>query len=188
MVTKSSYFHLVIEKNDTLNNKVITELELNNYLKDNESIVFYAFVLHNKDVKESGEIEREHYHVVIVLKCPYSKTTIINDIAKCLLINKSCIGSRKIRDFVLMVQYLIHKNDKEKYQYDLLDIWTSDVNEVIGIMNEGISQFDLDINYLIELVNSCDSITSVYKELGLKKSRTYRSILIDLWKDRRNEV
>ena len=188
MVSKSSYFHLVIEKNDTLNNKVISEIELNDYLKDNESIVFYAFVLHNKDVKESGEIEREHYHVVIVLKSPYSKTTIINDIAKCLMINKNCIGSRKIRDFVLMVQYLIHKNDKEKYQYDLLDIWTSDTNEVIGIMNEGISQYDLDINYLIELVNCCDSLTSVYKELGLKKSRTYRSILIDLWKDRRNEV
>lgn len=183
MVSKSSYFHLVIERNDILNKKVISELDLNNYLKDNESIVFYAFIKHDKDIKESGELEREHYHLVLVLKNQYSKTTIINDIAQKLLINKNCIGSRKIRDFVLMVQYLIHQNDKEKYQYDLLDIWTNDTNEVITIIMDGISQYDLDINYLIELVKSCDSITSVYRELGLKKTRLYRSIVIDLWKD-----
>ena len=188
MVSKSSYFHLVIEKYDTLNNKVITEQELNNYLKNNEVITFYAFILHDKDINECGELVREHYHLIVCLKNPYSKTTLINDISSKLLINKVIVQSRLIKDFVKSVQYLLHKNDKEKYQYDLLDIWTNDTNEVIGIINEGISQYDLDIDYLIELVNCSSCITSVYKELGLKKTRTYRSIIIDLWKDRKHEI
>lgn len=185
MVSKSSSFHLVIEEYDKLNNKHISDIQLNNYLKSNESIIFYAFVLHDNDVNESGEVERKHYHCVIKLNNPYSKTTIIKDIAKTLLINDYCIGSRKIRDFVLMVQYLIHKNDKDKYQYDLLDIWTSDTNEVMKILYDGVSSYDLDIDYLCELVRCSSTLSQVYKTLGLSKSRTYRSIINDLWKDRR---
>lgn len=184
MVIKSSIYHLVIEEYDKLNGKHITELDINNYLRDNESILFYAFILHDRDVNESGEIERKHYHVVIKLNNPYAKSTIINDIASKLLINKYCIGSRKVRDFVLMVQYLIHKNDKDKFQYDLMDIWTSDTNEEFKIIFDGVSQYDLDIKYLIELVHSCTSLSDVYIELGLSKSRTYRSIINDLWKER----
>ena len=183
MVNKSSYFHLVLEEFDNLNDKHITELDVNNYLKDNECILFYAFILHDKDINESGEVERKHYHIVIVLRNPYSKMTIVNDISSKLMINRNCVGSRKIFDFVLMVQYLIHMNNKEKYQYDLLDIWTNNVNELISIINDGVSQYDMDIVYLIELVRNSNSLSNVYRELGLKKSRTYRSINVDLWKE-----
>ena len=184
MTSKSSYFHIVLEKFDKLNNKEISELELNNYLRNNDVVQFYAFILHDKDVNVSGEIERPHYHIVVVLKNPYSSKTVLNDIVSKLFINRSCVGTRKIFDFVLMCQYLIHKNDKDKYQYDLLDIWSNDVDELFSILYDGTSQYDMDINYLIELVHCSNTLRDVYKTLGLKKSRTYRSIIVDLWKER----
>ena len=183
MVSKSKFFHLVIEEYDKLNDKHIEDIELNNYLKDNECVQFYAFIKHDKDVNENGN-ERVHYHVVIVLKSEYSKTTIINDIASKLMINKNCVGSRRVIDFVLMVQYLIHQNDKDKYQYDLLDIWSNDTNEVMKVLFEGVSSFDIDIDMIIQLVKNSDSLATIYKELGIKKVRTYRSIIIDLWKEK----
>lgn len=183
MVSKSKFFHLVVEEYDKLNDKHISEFDLNNYLKDNECIQFYAFIKHDKDLNDSGA-ERVHYHLVIVLKTDYSKTTIINDISSKLLVNKHCIGSRRVFDFVLMVQYLIHQNDKDKYQYDVLDVWCNDTNELFKILYEGVSSYDLDIDMIIALVNKSNSLATIYKELGIKKARTYRSLIIDLWKEK----
>lgn len=185
MVSKSIQYHLVIEETDILNQKTITEVDLKNYLNDNESILFYAFIKHDSDFDEYGEKERNHYHLVLRLKNQYSKTTIINDIAQKLLINKNIISCRKCLNFVLSVQYLVHKNDKDKYQYDLMDCCTNDSNEFMNCIINNISSYEIDIDYLIKLINCSDSLFTVYKELGLKNACTYRSIITDLWKERR---
>jgi len=185
MVSKSSQYHLVIEEYDKLNDKIITESILNDYLKDNESILFYAFIKHDNDIDIDGVVERNHYHLIIKFRNPYSKTTVINDIASKLLINKNIISCRKCLNFVLSVQYLVHQNDKDKYQYDLIDCWTNDSNEFMNCIINNVSSYDLDIDYLITLVNTSDRLETVYRELGLKNSRTYRSIITDLWKERR---
>lgn len=184
MVSKNSQYHLVIEEYDKLNDKYIKDSDIKDYLEANESIIFYCFILHDNDTKEDGTLERKHYHISIQLNNPYSKTTIINDMAAKLLINKNCISSRKVKDFVKSTQYLIHKNDKDKFQYDILDIWTNDTNEEFKIMFESVSSYEIDIDYLITLVNKSNDLSTIYKELGLKKARTYRSIIMDLWKDK----
>jgi len=184
MVAKSNQFHLVIEEYDKLNDKHITESDIKDYLESNESIVFYCFILHDSDTKDDGTLVRKHYHIVVQLNNSYSKSTLVNDIVAKLFVNRAIVSSRKIKDFVLSVQYLIHKNDKDKYQYAIFDIWTNDTNEEFKILYESVSSYEIDIDYLITLVNKSSDLSSIYKELGLKKARTYRGIIMDLWKDK----
>lgn len=180
---RSSTYHLVIEEYDKLNNRHITERDLSKYLEDEMRIAFYSFIKHDSDVNEEGVSERVHYHIVIALNSAYAKSTIISAFANGLTCNVACISVRKNKSFVKSVQYLIHKNNKDKYQYDYLDIWTNDVNELNLCIYMNSSSYELDIGYLYELCKRSESIADVYKELGIQKSRTYRSLIIDMYKE-----
>lgn len=184
--SRQRFFHIVIEEYDKLNDKHLTEQDINKYFLDSDIYRFYAFIQHDSDVNDSGDNERKHYHCSMVTCNEFAKNTILKDIASKLEINVNCISSRQVKDFVLSTQYLIHKNNKEKAQYNELDVWTNDTNELFKILFDSISSYELDINYLIKLVKSCNSIADVYRELGMKNARTYRSIIIDLWKDMTN--
>ena len=185
MVSSGKRFTLVIEKYDKENSKVITEHDLYAYFKSNEDIYkYWAFILHNLDTDDSGELKREHYHLVIVLDKQLSSKSIINDIVRYLMVNPTIISIRRYDDVVKGVQYLIHQNDKDKHQYDLLDIWTNDVNEMLSIILNSVSSYEVDIEYLIKLTESCKTLKQIYKQIGLSKSKEYRSIIIDLWRER----
>lgn len=175
---RSSTYHLVIEEYDKLNDRHITELDINNYLKDEMRVKFYAFIKHDNDVDE-----RTHYHIVVCLNTSYAKNTIINAFATALTCNVDIVHVRKIRSFVLSVQYLIHKNDKDKYQYEYLDIWTNDVNELNTCLYANFSSYEMDIEYLYELCKKCGSLADIYKELGIQKAKQYRSLIIDMYKE-----
>lgn len=185
MTTTSTQFSLVIESEDTLNHKLITISDLKRWLLANESAVMYwSIVAHDKDHNEQGELIRTHYHMVIVLRTPKANKTVINDIAKFLLINKNCISCKVVTSFVKCVQYLIHYNDKDKYQYTVEDIDTSDRNDLLTTILESTSQYEFDFNYLFKLVRESNSLEVVYRTLGVKLVRTYRSVIMDLWKDK----
>lgn len=184
MVSKFNSFCCVIEKVDRLNNKVLSELDLLKYLRSGDKFVFWSFILHDCDVNENGEKEREHYHLVLKVDSKYSCKTILNDIASELLINVNCISISGCRDFVKSVQYLIHKNDLEKVQYDIWNVYTNDTNDMFSIMFDSVSAYDVDIDYLIDLVHTESTLTSIYKKLGMKQVRLYRAIIMDLWKER----
>lgn len=185
MTTTSTQFSLVIETHDTLNDKFITKADLKRWLLENETAVTYwSLVEHDKDHNEQGELIRAHYHMVLVLRTPKASKTVVNDIAKFLLINKNCISCKVVTSFVKCVQYLIHYNDKDKYQYKVEDIETSDRNDLLTTILESTSQYEFDFNYLFKLVRESNSLEVVYRTLGVKLVRTYRSVIIDLWKDK----
>ena len=186
MVSKSDTYFLVIMQNDLLNNLTFTEGDLKSYCEDNENIVYYSLIKHDKDINECGELEKIHFHLLIKLKNSYAKSTIVNDLAKYLKCNISIIQSRRVYSFVKCCRYLIHGNeeDKEKYQYSLSSVITNDFEETYNIITKGVSIYEFDIDYLIKLVRNCRSMSEIYHTLGIKYSRMYRPIINDLWKER----
>lgn len=186
MVAKSKIFNLVLEEYDKLNDKHVSNVDIYNYLSDNDTnIEFFAFVLHDKDTNNEGVIERKHYHLFIKLVNSISKNTILKDIAKNLMVNVNCISVEVSRNIVSSIQYLIHRNDKTKFQYDILDIWSNDYADLVSILNNGVSSYSLDIDYLINLIHESKSLTSVYRKLGMSQVRIYRPIINDLWKEKK---
>lgn len=77
----------------------------------------YAYILHDKDVDENGSLKKPHIHFVAMLA---SKQNIDRLCAAlgipsnyCDVIRGSVVGS---------LRYLIHRDDPDKYQYDVSDV------------------------------------------------------------------
>ena len=101
--------------------------------KDTESYVFdevlrniktyknYAYIKHDKDLKEDNTLKKEHYHCVLKL----DNACTISAISKKLDIPTNYI--QNVRNERTMIRYLIHLDDPLKVQYDKNDIVASPV-------------------------------------------------------------
>ena len=76
MNSKSELFTLVIDRLDKLNNIEVTPSMLKGYLDEEDYIEYYAFILHDRDVNDEGEIKTPHYHVVLKCNTRYAKSVI----------------------------------------------------------------------------------------------------------------
>lgn len=85
-------------------------------LLNNDNIKNYAYILHDKDTNEEGEIKKEHYHVFI----EYNKPTNKDNISSKFSIDKSLINF--CRDEKAYIIYMSHINEKGKYIYPICDI------------------------------------------------------------------
>lgn len=108
-------------------------LNFNNIIEIVKSSAFYSckyyYCLHNKDSNENGELKKPHYHLVVKLENAVAIQSILNclsnddNIKQALQNNLSIVKSVKGS-----IRYLIHHDDKDKYQYDMSDIITNDRN------------------------------------------------------------
>lgn len=109
----------------------------------------YAFILHDKDVKDNGDLVEPHYHIVIytnnamtcsaVLKLfeGHSENTFIEVVR-----NKSAIND-----------YLIHKDKNEKYQYPVSDITYSDKKYFDNLSNDYSDSAENTLNICLDLID-----------------------------------
>lgn len=93
---------------DTDNVDVIVER-----IKGLTNIKTFAFIVHDKDIREDGELKSKHFHCVLTFK----DTTTSSVIANALHIEEQFVN--KIKTTTKSAElYLIHKNNPEKYQYN----------------------------------------------------------------------
>lgn len=85
-------------------------------LLNNDNVKDYAYILHNKDTTETGEIKKEHYHVFI----KYNKPTNKDNISSKFSIDKSLINYCK--DEKAYIIYMSHINENNKYKYPITEI------------------------------------------------------------------
>lgn len=117
-----------------------------------ESSYDYAYVLHDKDViEESGEIKKAHYHVVLIS----GKNAIWSSaLAKELGIEVNYI--QLCRNVDRALEYLIHFNEEEKYQYSIEDVkgtLKARLNQLINCTNKSESD---KVSELIEFIETYD--------------------------------
>ena len=144
----------------------------------------YSFIFHDKDVLQNGEMKTKHYHVVAKGN-RQRLITIINKLAQYLGIDTTLVSCKKCVTYIGSLQYLIHKNDLEKYQYLESNIVTNmdreDLHSLLVSDND-----DISLDRIINLVQNCRSLTELIKEVGLSTYVGYRNVIIDLWKDKYN--
>ena len=96
-----------------------------------------AYILHDKDTTENGELKKPHYHVAFKFSNPRSK----NALAKKLNVPDNYFGYWD--NGKLMFGYLVHFNDPDKYQYSINDVHGILRNKVADIIaNRIISEYD----------------------------------------------
>lgn len=104
---KSRNFGLVLYPNDPKNT---THKQILEYIKSKYQC---AYINHNKDVDENGELKKEHTHVIIAFKSPRYISALIKELG----IEENLIYS--IASLDSQLAYLIHLNDGDKTQYQL---------------------------------------------------------------------
>lgn len=144
--------------------------------KKSSQIRSYAFITHDKDITEDGELKVSHKHLIIAL---YQQRT-LDDILKWfsgladengLRINTMAIARSRtqIKEDYL---YLTHKNAEEKYQYSEEDI--TQYNQELFISKNDIQE-DTIILALDDLLNG-ESLQKVYRRYGRDFIIHYNSI------------
>lgn len=87
----------------------------------------YYCIKHNLDIDENGELKKVHYHLLIKLENAISIEKIVktlNNENYDYIVN----GLSIVKSFKGYVRYLVHYDDKDKYQYDISNIDTNDKN------------------------------------------------------------
>ena len=146
---------LVIEKYDNKNDRYIKVSQLRDTFLNFKNLVSFSFILHDKDNT------RPHYHIVLRLSSPLNFRSILNKVKNNLLCSIDIISVRKCIDYEASILYLVHFFEKEKYQYTVNDIYTTDlkVSSFLGDMLE----FGETCISLNEKVSISDLLTSCSK-------------------------
>lgn len=105
---RAKKFCLLLYPNEDETHRQVLE-----YLKLNYDI---AYINHNLDTNELGEIKKEHTHVVISLDNAKWNTALSSEIGLSLNYIQKC------RSLENALEYLIHYHDDSKYQYNLDEV------------------------------------------------------------------
>ena len=136
-----------------------------NIIKDNiDTFKHYAYILHDKDNEE-----QPHYHACLEFKNARTFTQV-----------KSKFEGAHINDIEfknMSYQYLIHKNDFEKFQYKVLEVACDD-RDYLTLMINNDEYEKLDTKNLLEKINSG---VSTYSELitifGIRQVNIYHNLI-----------
>lgn len=116
----------------------------------------YAYILHDNDCDENGEIKKSHYHVYFKLENQAS----IETVAKSLEVENNCI------QFAVnergCCRYLIHLDNPEKHQYSQDSI---------------ITDFDI-YKYLVDKdLENMSAIAELYTYISVNRCKTFNELV-----------
>ena len=101
-----------------------THLKAFEFIKNNYDC---AYITHDKDYNESGEIKKAHTHIVISFNNAKWNTAVAEEIG----ITANYIQS--VKNYEKCLEYLIHYNDDSKFQYS--------IDEVKGNLKKRLEKF-----------------------------------------------
>lgn len=111
----------------------------------------YALILHDRDLadEETGELKKPHVHVVVKYEGRRTLSSVQNEY------KKVGVESRFVEtcNERVMLRYLTHKDDKDKYQYSINDVDTNDMKWVDKAYKAELSspeQLSMILNFIDE--------------------------------------
>ena len=89
-------------------------------------ITRWAFILHDKDLKEDGTSKEPHYHYYIKIPARKRISTLINYFKK----YETTFRFEKCNNTATLLRYFIHYNEEDKTQYNKEEIYSNfDIEE-----------------------------------------------------------
>lgn len=131
--------------------KVIPKMELDEY----------AFIEHDRDLKEDGLPKEPHFHILLYRKLGFRLTPLLKAFTQNTLV-QVCISKKKC------YEYLTHKNDKDKAQYPssaVTEYHRDDFNTLAVTAQEARE------NQYSQMLDDIEQLTR--REMGVKYGRDY---------------
>ena len=171
--TQSKQFCCVIRKDKHISKDRIVEF-CSSYASQ------WAFIKHEGDINREGLLEGVHYHLVLLLPKRKRGYTVLNDISQFFGFNNIGIEVEVMQSLEGSIQYLCHKNDKDKTPHQF--------GEIVSNFNEGELRtlFDCENNSLTfdriyQIVITSSDIVEVIKAVGFMRYNQYRNTIRDMW-------
>lgn len=150
------------------------ELELlQNTLTEIQS--FVATIIHDKDLTDNGEPKRIHMHAYIETNEKHTKKQFIDILSELLQIDKLKISVDGTKSNVLMLQYLTHKNQPNKAQYEVDRIITNNKELLNERMNTKYKTKEQKNNDLLADITNCKTILELADKQGIETANKYRN-------------
>lgn len=147
--------------------------------------VTYAFIMHDLDVVEKDRFDADgsllarkgspktpHFHCWIECKSSRRLGTYISKLAQAMDFDPQLISCEKAVSMEGSIQYMIHKNDPDKHQYNIGEILTNiEKDELYLIMDRPAVAFSVD--FIMNAWASARDIPEFVKTIGLERFNTY---------------
>jgi len=105
------------------------EKEVSTLLDEKASLVFgrgrYAYILHDKDVLDNGDIKGKHFHIVLTAESAKSSQNWVKHFADVLKVEESAVSVEMQGSEKKCLRYLLHLDDANKHQYDRSEVITN---------------------------------------------------------------
>ena len=167
-------FNIIISKPSKLDMDAILNTILEYFSESN-----YFYIFHDKDTDDNGELKKPHYHLRIESNKRIRKSTLLNMLNE--RFNTDGVQIEKCENLISSVQYLIHLNDADKYQYDIDEVHTNNKDRLELLINskpQNKATDDEIENGLIDLILECNySLVALYYRLGASKMAHYLSLI-----------
>lgn len=120
-----------------------------------------AFILHDKDTNENGDLKKPHYHVVVKFKEAKTCSSVAkifhlyNSEGK-LAENRVDICTKGKKDFKGALRYLTHANTPDKFQYPISDVQGSLKDTVKALVSSG-STTESNLSVIFNFILNSDA-------------------------------
>lgn len=149
----------------------VCQLVLKNYVR------YYAIALHAKDLDDLGNLKESHCHIIINLYNARSQQEICSHFVDVSLNAGNCLGL-PVTNKKLDCEYLWHKNDLDKYQYNVDDVVS---NNIMFWLGDSIDYDEQCYCILQDMLKGVDLLVMVkrYGRDFLIHYNSYKSLLFD---------
>lgn len=110
----------------------------------------YAYILHDKDYNENGEIKKPHYHVMLCFDNPRT----ITGLSKELDLLPNYIEPTK-HNYIKGLRYLIHADEEDKYLYAVEEV--KGTKTLIRKLENSLNADKTECEYIIEIIDIIDN-------------------------------
>lgn len=136
----------------------------------------YAYILHDRDVKEDGSLKTPHLHIVVTSDKASSASTWIQSLSETIGVKKEAISIEAVRSNIGAIRYLCHKDQPNKTQYEETAICTN--------VKEYVKQALNSHEVTLEGLKNCATASEYFEYVGKDNYSKYRSA----WKDLQEET
>lgn len=147
----------------------------------------YYRIIHDKDFNENGELKTPHIHLVVELKTRVRFTTMLSRLSYHCKVPENCISLQDIKNISKIVQYLTHKNDSSKYQYNDEEVDTNN-RERYNYLVMSDEKFVLTTDELFDIIDNALNVRELVRKLGIDLYMKYARVIDLLWKDKNEHL
>lgn len=164
--------------------------DLDKWLQEQTSL--YAYIIHDRDLLDDGcTFKTLHMHIVFQLSKKKRVSTIINALADIYAVSPLAVSVEQAFSIEGAIQYLVHKNQKEKYQYSVDDIHTDIQDDEMDMIMDT-TTIAADFDRIKSICYGAEDLLEVIEKVGMSTYQHYRATILDIFeccqKMKRNEV